>query len=49
MCCINVSGVKRRDLIPHVEEHVEKGSNVYTDAFRSLPRPERKGLQARGD
>ena len=31
----HVAGVKERDLMPHVEEHVEKGSEVFTDALRS--------------
>lgn len=31
----HVPGVKRHELLPHIEEHVAKGSNVYTDAFRS--------------
>jgi transposase-like protein len=30
-----VKGVKRRDLMPHIEQHVERGANVYTDSLPS--------------
>lgn len=31
----HVPGVKRKELMPHIQANVEHGSNVYTDAFRS--------------
>jgi transposase-like protein len=30
-----VKGVKKRDLMPHIERHIERGSNVHTDSLPS--------------
>jgi transposase-like protein len=30
-----VKGVKKRDLMPHIERHIERGTNVYTDSLPS--------------
>src|SRR5688572_15788609 len=38
----HVPNAKRRVIFPHIEDHIEKGSQVYTDANRSYRSEERR-------